>query len=54
VTGETQVWFMRDDEQERIALRATVRDESGQTILVGPPFRIVAVGATRGHVPPPP
>src|SRR5277367_2044298 len=45
MTGETQIWFMWDDEIERIHLRATVQDENGQPIFVGPPFRIVAVGA---------
>jgi hypothetical protein len=53
-TGETQMWFMNDADisavveagvkhPERIALRATVRDENDQPIFIGPPFRIVGV-----------
>lgn len=38
-TGETQVWFM--DGSSRVG-RATVVDESGNPILVGLPWRIVA------------
>lgn len=44
-TNETQIWFMNDanlvDNGWRIASRATVRDEMGQPIFVGLPWRIV-------------
>lgn len=44
-SGETQIWFM---EGGRIASRATVVDEAGQPIFIGPPFSIKAVGDLNG------
>jgi hypothetical protein len=41
LTGETQIWFLKG---ERVARRATVLDETGTALLVGPPFRIVGGG----------
>jgi hypothetical protein len=43
-TNETQIWFMSGD---RIARRATVQDENGRPIFVGPPWRIVGAWANR-------
>jgi hypothetical protein len=43
ITHETQIWIMNEDKQ-RILTRATVQDETGKPIFVGPPFRIVASG----------
>jgi hypothetical protein len=40
-TGETQIWFM---DQNRIASRATVVDESGTSIPIVPPFSIAGIG----------
>ena len=40
-TGETQIWFM---DENRIARRATVVDESGSFIPIGPPFSIAGIG----------
>jgi hypothetical protein len=37
LTEETQIWFMND---EWVARRATVLDENGAAIFVGPPWRI--------------
>ena len=45
-TGETQIWFM---DGQRIASRATVLDENGQAIFIGPPFSIVGVGDMNGN-----
>ena len=39
-TNETQIWFM-SSARARIARRATVQDENGEPILVGPPWRVV-------------
>jgi hypothetical protein len=39
-TGETQIWFMNE---HQLVSRATVVDEAGQPIFIGPPFRIVGV-----------
>ena len=44
-TYETQVWFMNG---ERIKRRATVVDENGAAIFVGPPWRIVGAGDLYG------
>ena len=38
-TGETQIWFMNGSS---VVGRADVVDDSGQTILIGAPWRIVA------------
>lgn len=43
-TGETQLWFM---DGHRIASRATVVDENGQFIPIGPPFSIKGAGDLR-------
>ena len=45
-TGETQIWFMNEN---RIASRGTVVDESGSFIPIGPPFSIVGVGDMNGN-----
>jgi len=44
LTDETQIWFMND---EWIARRATVVDENGAAIFVGPPWRIVGTDMTK-------
>lgn len=44
-TQETQIWFMNGS---RVASRATVLDESGHPIFVGPPWSIVGVGDFNG------
>ena len=44
-TDETQIWFMN---AERIKRRATVVDENGAAIFVGPPWRIVGAGDLYG------
>ena len=44
-TGETQIWFMNEHQLVR---RATVLGEDGQPALIGPPFAIVGVAASRG------
>ncbi|HEX6034600.1 MAG TPA: hypothetical protein VFY83_09215 [Anaerolineales bacterium] len=41
VSHDTQIWFMNG---HRIANRLNVVDESGATILIGPPWGIVGVG----------
>jgi len=38
-THETQIWLLNDN-GDRISLRMTVQDEHGETIFVGPPWRI--------------
>jgi predicted ABC-type ATPase len=50
-TGETQIWFMNES---RIAKRATVIDERGKFIPIGPPFSIVGIGDFNPPPPPPP
>jgi hypothetical protein len=49
-TGETQIWFMNG---ERLVRRATVVDERGADIFIGPPFSIVGTGTVK-PVPAPP
>jgi hypothetical protein len=41
-TGETQVWLMRNLSVQ-VTSRATVVDENGNAIFVGPPWKIVGV-----------
>ena len=41
LTKETQIWFMNG---ERVKRRATVIDQNGAALLVGPPWRIVGAG----------
>lgn len=45
LTDETQIWFMN---AERIKRRATVVDENGAAIFVGPPWHIVGAGDLYG------
>jgi hypothetical protein len=40
-TNETQIWFMNGS---RVASRATVMDEGGKAIFIGPPWNIVGTG----------
>jgi hypothetical protein len=48
-TNETQIWFTTDDGNSiKIHDRRTVRDERGQDIFVGPPFRIVGMANFHG------
>jgi hypothetical protein len=43
-TGETQIWFMNGHRISALARRATVLDESGRPIPIGPPWSIVGLG----------
>jgi hypothetical protein len=42
-SNETQIWFMNPD-SDNIRTRATVLDENGQVMSVGPPWNIVGAG----------
>ncbi len=44
-SGESQIWMMNGS---RIASRATVVDETGKFIPIGPPWQIVTTGDTNG------
>jgi len=45
-TGETQIWFMN---RNQIRSPATVLDENGQPIFIGPPFSIAAASDLDGN-----